>query len=379
MKKRIAFGVVLCSIAMALSVQAMAFADVSSNAWYEKDVRFVAENGLMNGVEKDRFAPEDSVSRGMLVTVLFRMDGAAAGDAKASFADVKKGSYYEDAVAWAESKRIVTGYSEARFGPDDIVTREQLVTILYRYAASKGYDVSASRELLDFSDASEVSSYAKSCMEWAVGSNLIGGVTATRLVPQGSTTRAQLAAIIARFSRNGFLSAPDQNGAPGEVPGESPGANDQGNNQKPEGPTDSVYGKEPTIYVQNVTARAGEESVKVAVLIKNNPGVLGLSLRFFYDESRMTLVGLQNGDAVKRSLSMTAGKKLVSGCRVIWDGVEVTQSDIADGEILIMTFLLKAPAERGEYPIRILCDTAVDNDLSRVPVKPVDGSVAIER
>ena len=355
MKKRIAFGVVLCSIAMALSVQAMAFADVSSNAWYEKDVRFVAENGLMNGVEKDRFAPEDSVSRGMLVTVLFRMDGAAAGDAKASFADVKKGSYYEDAVAWAESKRIVTGYSEARFGPDDIVTREQLVTILYRYAASKGYDVSASRELLDFSDASEVSSYAKSCMEWAVGSNLIGGVTATRLVPQGSTTRAQLAAIIARFSRNGFLSAPDQNGASGEVPGESPGANDQENNQKPEGPTDSVYGKEPTIYVQNVTARAGEESVNVAVLIKNNP------------------------DAVKRSLSMTAGKKLVSGCRVIWDGVEVTQSDIADGEILIMTFLFKAPAERGEYPIRILCDTAVDNDLSRVPVKPVDGSVAIER
>lgn len=369
--KKISFAAALCSIVMAFSIQATAFSDVTLNAWYEKEVHFVAANGLMNGMTPERFEPEGLVSRGMLVTVLFRMDGASVGDVKSSFADVKIGSYYEDAVAWAENHRIVTGYSETRFGPNEVVTREQLATILYRYAGYKGYDVSKVQQLRGFLDSSKVSAYAKNSMEWAVGEKLMGGVSADRIEPQGSTTRAQLATIIARFSQKTSWREIDQNGTQDK----SLDVNNKENNQKPENLGDSGDRAETTISVESVTTGVNDANVRVAVLIKNNPGVLGLSLKLFYDDSKMTLLSVHNGDALSRNLSMTAGKDLSSGCRIIWDGVEMSRSDVADGEILIMNFQIKNLNERGEFPIEILYETAVDNDLLPVSVKIINGQI----
>lgn len=183
-----------------------AFKDTAQH-WAKDAICFGVENGLMNGVSDDTFSPDGLLSRGMLVTILWRADGASKPEPqKASrFSDVSSGAWYADAVAWANANGIVTGYSAAadgqqRFGPDDSITREQLAVIMYRYAAYKGIDTTqggmAAREYDDFEN---VASYAKEAVEWAVNTQLISGVSSSRLAPQGSATRAQTAAILQRF------------------------------------------------------------------------------------------------------------------------------------------------------------------------------------
>ncbi len=179
-------------------VSALPFDDVSSGSWSYDDIRFVYENGLMDGTASNVFAPARSTSRGMIVTILFRLDKASAAGLQCPFGDVRSGSYYEGPISWAAANGIVEGYGNGKFGPDDAITREQLAVILYNYAKYKGYDVSASAGLEGFTDSGEVSSYAKQAMSWAVGSGLMEG-SSGRLVPKGSATREQAAALIHRY------------------------------------------------------------------------------------------------------------------------------------------------------------------------------------
>lgn len=174
------------------------FADVADNAWYADAVQYVYENGMMNGVSEDSFAPDATTTRGMIVTMLYRLENQPAA-ADSGFADVAQGAYYADAVAWAAANGIVNGISETAFAPDDSITREQMTAILYRYAQFKGYDVTASNDLGGYTDAAQISSYAAAAMQWANGEGLVTGVTGTTLDPQGSATRAQVAAILMRF------------------------------------------------------------------------------------------------------------------------------------------------------------------------------------
>ena len=137
----------------------------------------------------------------MIVTMLYRLENEPTA-ASAGFTDVAAGQWYTDAVNWAAANNIVNGYGDSQFGPTDTITREQMAAILYRYAQYKGYDVTASANLSAYTDAASVSSYAVSAMQWAVGEGLINGVTNTTLVPGGSATRAQVAAILMRFCEN---------------------------------------------------------------------------------------------------------------------------------------------------------------------------------
>ena len=179
-------------------VSAVKFLDVASNAWYHDAVYAAVELGLFNGVTANTFNPDGSMTRAMLVTVLWRLSGSPAAGSS-DFADVAKGSWYAEAVAWASREGIVNGISADEFAPDNNITREQMAAMLYRYAKYMGLSTSYKADLSAYADADSISDYAKDAMAWAVGAGLINGVTATTLNPAGSATRAQVATILVRF------------------------------------------------------------------------------------------------------------------------------------------------------------------------------------
>ena len=186
---------------VAESEQELPFTDVASSEWYYEAVQYVYNNELMNGMSATTFEPNSTTTRGMIVTMLYRLENEPTA-ASAGFTDVAAGQWYTDAVNWAAANNIVNGYGDDQFGPTDTITREQMMAILYRYAQYKGYDVTASADLSAYTDAANISSYAVSAMQWAVGEGLINGITDTTLVPGGSATRAQVAAILMRFCEN---------------------------------------------------------------------------------------------------------------------------------------------------------------------------------
>ena len=186
---------------VAESEQELPFTDVASSEWYYEAVQYVYNNELMNGMSATTFEPNSTTTRGMIVTMLYRLENEPTA-ASAGFSDVAEGQWYTDAVNWAAANNIVNGYGDDQFGPTDTITREQMMAILYRYAQYKGYDVTASADLSAYTDAANISSYAVSAMQWAVGEGLINGITDTTLVPGGSATRAQVAAILMRFCEN---------------------------------------------------------------------------------------------------------------------------------------------------------------------------------
>jgi len=180
----------------------MTFMDVSEGQWFYDDVYFVLSNGLFNGVSEQSFEPNVPMTRGMLVTVLYRLEGAPAITGGSAFTDVAAGQWYTDGVIWATRKGVVNGYGDGRFGPNDPITREQMAAILFRFAQNKGYNMTARADLMTFADGSAVSSYAMDAISWANTNGLIGGRTETTLVPGGTATRAEVAAILYRFLLN---------------------------------------------------------------------------------------------------------------------------------------------------------------------------------
>ena len=176
------------------------FLDVSRVDWFYYDVRYVCENGLMNGTSRNRFSPYGTATRGMLVTILYRMENEPRCFGSAAFSDVKPGAYYEKAVIWMSQNGIVSGYTDGTFRPDAPVTREQLASILYRYTRYRGQDVSAAgtTSLTGYGDAQTVSNYALPAMRWACGTGILQGANG-KLNPSGLATRAQLAAMLHRY------------------------------------------------------------------------------------------------------------------------------------------------------------------------------------
>ena len=175
------------------------FTDVSEKDWFYGDVMFVYENGLMLGTSKTLFSPYGTATRGMMATILWRMEGSPAPKGKNSFTDVEAGKWYADAITWTAENGIFAGYGKDKFGPDDPITREQLAAIFYRYAGYKGYDLTVKGNLDKFKDADKITDYARTAMQWAVGSGLVKGKSGNLLDPQGTATRAEIAAMLHRF------------------------------------------------------------------------------------------------------------------------------------------------------------------------------------
>lgn len=217
------------------------FTDVSSDHWAYNDIVDIYNAGLMTGTASDAFSPELSINRAMIVSILYRLeDEPAVSDS--GFTDVADDAWYAQAVAWAKANNIVSGYSDTTFGPEDVLTREQFAAILYRYAAYKGYDttITDGADLNAYTDANSISDGFDNVVLWANNKGYINGMTTTTLAPQGTTTRAQAAAILLRFLRaedampnndqqSGQL---DENGEPAKPEGDL-------QPEKPEGDTES--------------------------------------------------------------------------------------------------------------------------------------------
>ena len=183
---------------------ALPYQDVQQSDWYYSAVSFAYYNGLMNGVADMLFDPNGTMTRAMLVTVLWRLDGGSA-DGTSPYTDVPEGTWYTDGVIWATENGIVNGVGNGKFDPNGTVTREQIATILYRYAAYRGVDVSDRASLDLFTDAGAVSDYARAPMQWAVQTKLISGRLDHKqlyLAPQSGGTRAEVATILMRFLIN---------------------------------------------------------------------------------------------------------------------------------------------------------------------------------
>ena len=175
------------------------FTDVKETDWFYDAVRYVNQKGLFSGTTATTFSPNLATTRAMLVTVLYRLDGQPAVTGSSKFSDVSAGQYYTNAVIWATENGIVSGYGNGTFGPDALLSREQMATILYNYAKYKQYDVSKVRGLDVFADKDTVAPYAIRAMQWAYANEIISGSSATTLSPKGTATRAQVAAILMRF------------------------------------------------------------------------------------------------------------------------------------------------------------------------------------
>ena len=209
-KKIMAF---LLVIAMVISVLPSVFAagyvepfkDVKESDWFYEGVKFAAQNGLFDGTSPTTFDPDSNMTRAMLVTVLWRLDGKPAPKSMNSFKDVPGGQWYTEAVAWASENGVVDGVGNNLFDPDGNVTREQIAAIMYRYAGKKGYDTTKRADLSKYPDAGQVSSYAKEALSWANAEGLINGTNNGKgdvLDPKGSATRAQVATILMRYAEN---------------------------------------------------------------------------------------------------------------------------------------------------------------------------------
>lgn len=175
------------------------YTDLDANAWYAESVHFALVNGLFVGYGDGTFRPEAALSRAMVATVLYRQAGSPAVTGTSTFPDLKD-DWYADAVAWAQEAKVVIGDDKGLFRPDDDVTREEMVTMLYRFAASQNMDTTTTGDLSSFTDASSVQSYATEPMTWAVGNGIILGMGNNELAPRESATRAQFAAITARLA-----------------------------------------------------------------------------------------------------------------------------------------------------------------------------------
>lgn len=202
--RAIAFALILVTLVSILPAAAFAvgdtrFDDVNSADWFYSAVEAVCGKGLMTSTSARTFNPNQSVTRGMLAAILYRLEDHPESTSGSPFTDVPAGAYYEKAICWAAANRIVTGYDATHFGPNDALTREQLAVMLYRYADAMGYDTSSGRLHTRYADAAEVSAYAQAAVYWAIAEGFLKGKTAGKLCPRAAASRAELAVILTRF------------------------------------------------------------------------------------------------------------------------------------------------------------------------------------
>jgi len=201
--KKFAAMMLALTLTFALSVTVFAavddtgFSDVDADAWYAEAVMYCQEHDLMNGTTNTTFAPDSSLTRAMLVTVLYRMAGSPTVSGTAAFSDTVDGAYYSDAVLWASQQGVVAGYGNGLFGTNDPVSREQMTTILWRYTGSP-----AAENTGNFTDQSETASYAVTAVNWASANGIIRTVSSNLFAPKASATRAQVANALMNYSRS---------------------------------------------------------------------------------------------------------------------------------------------------------------------------------
>lgn len=391
------------------------FTDVHENEWFAESVEYVKDKGLMNGITVTTFEPQTSITRGMIVTIIYRLEGSPEAKSELQFSDVNPTYYYCTPIIWASENGIVNGYSKDTFAPDDEITREQFATILYRYAEKKGIDVSDSSNavvLLSFEDESKISEYAVKALSWANDTGLIKGVTVTTLEPQGKATRAQAATIFMRFdklikqSEQSYSStktkdnetdneetalSKNDNSSPNNDSGskKDPVENDDkddvytsgdnNDNDKNAGEWDDVNDKtdkdenevsftKSTIVISSTSAKAGEKA-SVTISFNNNPGTAVVMLDLKFDDEMLNLTDVKYGSQFEENGEQPRFDG--SPDRIVWSNVKDVGGTC---DFVTLNFDVNSTAESGNvYDVEVsyiegeICNTNeqfVDFDIT---------------
>lgn len=360
------------------------FSDVKQTDWFYSDVGYVHAQGLMRGTGGALFEPQTEASRGMVVTILWRLDGALAARGS-NFSDVKNDAYYYDAVAWALQCGITEGTGDQMFCPDAPITREQLAAVLYRYAGYKKYALSGTLDLSAYTDKDQISEYAAVAMQWANTNGIITGITKETLVPQGNAVRCQIAAMLTRFCTTVVSSnaGPEASKA-GTAEQPSSGIHNVGGTGTGSGGWSKTERNDtdnaPLIAVDSVSAKAGDE-VWLNAVLTNNPGILGMTLAVEFDDTVCTLQSVENGEAFRGILEFTPSNALGRGCKFLWDGMELSTDDIKNGAVMRMKFQVDDDAPPGNYPVTLKFSNGdiVDNNLISISPRLEAGYITIEQ
>ena len=271
------------------------FQDVQEADWFYDAVQYVNEHGLMNGTARDIFEPQTTMSRAMTVTVLHRIEKEPSAE-PATFKDVPAGAWFTNAVAWAAADGIVKGYNADTFGPNDNVTREQIATILFRYAEKKGYDVSKRGDLSSYADDADISDWAKDAMAWANAAGLIVGRDGNKLAPKANITRAEDATVLKRLCENIVEPGEEPGDEPGDQPGDNPG--DQPGDEKATFTVTFDYNYDNRGTYKTVEVKDGEKAETVA-----DPTRSGYTFSGWYTEA-------SNGTKFDANKAVTENMKL---------------------------------------------------------------------
>ncbi len=406
------------------------FSDVPKNEWYAESIDYAYENGFMNGMTQTTFEPQTSISRGMIVTIIHRMEGSPKTAGELNFVDVNSTYYYCEPIKWASQNGIVNGIDKENFAPDAEITREQFATILYRYATSKGIDVKAREQSFSFAnyvDKDKISEYAVLALAWANENGLIKGVTTTTLEPQGKATRAQAATIFMRFDKllketvkagdsseksdekandnkdnettekktsdkeesssdkdNTPQTTPDSNqnnnqdkdenaGEWDEVTGES-GKNDddkdnEGNKDEENDNNKDELPASPTIYIENVSVSGKYADVYISVI--NNPGIASLKFDVKFDDKKLKLVSVDFDSSWGDYITAPTPYKNPQTINMI----SPFENIAANGKLAVLRFELLDDIV--EERIIIKCDQSniFDSDFNDVEFETINGKI----
>ena len=379
MKKRVKIrqAALLLSILLLVVVLAVfvfaseLYTDVAPNAWYSEYVYEATERDLFNGIGNHLFGPEGNMTRAMLVTVLWRMEGEPEGGPTA-FKDVPAGTYYYDAVRWAKSENIVNGMDAEHFGPDLSVTREQMVTILARYAKGKGYGLESS-ELTGCADIASVSGYAETSVRWAVSNGLLRCEKGL-IRPKDAATRAEVAACFVCSLNHWGVESPSVEG-PGEIGGVEKPAGEAGTEDNA-GVGEMDNTEKPAFVVSNVTAKPGDSGVEIVVSMKNSPGVTAVLLDVEFDDKNLHFKSIEynrkmGGDVVRPQNGN-------SPLCIFW--VEGLTDLHGDWVVATLKFDVDRDAANGNYDISLSYDADnVFNFLEEnVAFEIINGKICVE-
>ena len=366
----------------AYAANSTAFSDVKTTDWFCEAVEYVSDAELMSGTGLGRFSPNSETTRGMIVTILYRLSGKPTVTGKCRFKDVASGKYYEKPVIWAADNGIVTGTSKDTFSPDAPITREQLAAILYRYARYCGYDVSDSNSLSSFKDAESVSSYAKEAMQWANAVGLINGSNGM-LRPQGNATRAEVAAMLMRFCKNvaGDTERKPSDGKPGTKPSNPTPVDPDPVDPDPVDPDEPDV---PTVKGNDAYELIWDDFLNVSA---NNYSVKGFSS---WDcANAMSTPKVANGGAAYTDNSEYAGLQLRRAFNetsddLVWEftwkapaTLTGTTIELRSGETVAIRFTMNGSKLVSQG--REICEVPTSRfALLRVSVSPKNGTYSVE-
>ena len=369
------------------------FTDVPYSAWYYQEVQYVYENALMNGTTNTTFEPQGRITRGMIVTILHRLDKTLDVTSVCPFQDVNEGRYYRDAITWAASHGIVNGYTSDTFGPDDAITRQQMAAILFRYTAFKGHETFQRADLGSYTDVSQISPYALEYMAWANATGLINGNSARELMPRGNATRAQAAAILTRFCRNVIGNGADtadepSSAADSDTLSDTPDTETQNkeaqeakeqkqdtqnqeeqkqethkqNTQNQEGQTAPAASSDKNVFQVTSTESANGTTAFVTVTLGGEVYLCGFDMVLHYDK---TLFELQEMDT-ERDLEIYAGHDIDTG-HISFNYASAKNIN-KPKEILALSFkLIGNPGQSGTFsivPVEVIQTDDRDNVVS---------------